>query len=946
MSEVLLQTKLHIPSPLPFLVPRPQLLQKLKAGLPGRLTLVSAPAGYGKTTLVAHWLLNLEGEAWHPAPEHTPISLADQESAAAQAGPQSPATAWLSLDESDNDPARFLAYLLAALQTAAPQVGLDAQALLQSPQPPLQEAYVTLLNDVAAHDTPLILALDDYHLVTTALVHRQVSFLLEYAPDHFHLILLTRADPPLPLSRLRARGQLNEIRQEDLRFSSLEAGDFFRKLGTPNLSPGQVAALETRTEGWVAGLQMAALSLQGHQDVDAFIRSFAGSHRYLMDYLADEVLEKQPARVRHFLLYTAILDRLCAPLCDAILDAKNATADTQSPTYPGDPGQPQSQQLLEQLQASNLFLIPLDEHRQWYRYHHLFRTFLQTRLLRKQPGNLSVLHRRAAIWYEEEGLVEEAVRHWLAADQTARAADLIQTVARSMLTRGQGETVRRWLDALPVDLVRARPHLSFAQAIALTFVRDVEGIESHLENVERAVHTDGGKELAQGEQEQLLGGVATYRAMVALWREDLVQARRLCHQALGYLEEKETYLRGVALLLLGMTRRQHNDLQEATNAYLQALEVGQNTGDVMLGNTAAINLAQVYVIQGRLRAAAGIYRQALALATDKQGRPLPLASGALVGLAQISRERNELDEAERYLAKAIPLARRAGLQEILLEATTTQALTKWAQGEWEDALARLARAEEMAHRYERQDLLPRLGALGAKISLAQSRLDTAVRWAQEYELHLQNEPDPWNEGPTLVLIQVIIARATRQEVDFDTLKQSITLLNRLQERAEEEGRLGSLMAILTMQALAHEAQGDKLGAVAALNRALSLAEPEGYVRQFADAGPQITRLLQRAAGMGRRSNVAYIGRLLAACRDVPPAPSTPPGVEPLLQPLTERELEVMHLIAAGLSNREIADTLVIALGTVKRHINHIYRKLGVHSRTQAVARSRDLGLVS
>jgi LuxR family maltose regulon positive regulatory protein len=585
----------------------------------------------------------------------------------------------------------------------------------------------------------------------------------------------------------------------------------------------------------------------------------------------------------------------------------------------------------------------MDDERRWYRYHPLFRDLLRQRAARGYPAaEIQEWHLRAGSWFARNDLVDEAILHWLEAGEYRRAADAIARIARSRLAHGEGNSVRRWLDALPTELVRDDPHLSLANATALTFVRDIEGVETHLENVERALQGDRRDVYEEDEVSHLLGGVAVYRAMVALWRGETDLTLQQCQLALDHLRGEDTYLQGLALLLQGSTHHGQGHLSKASQGFQEALEIGRETGDVMLFNTAANNLAGVHTIQGELHAAVDIYQEALSLARDSRNRPYPVAGGSLVGLARIHREWNHLKEAQNYADQALSLGRDAGLESVIIEAAITKALIQWAKYDWDGSRSHLQRAERLAQRYHRQGTLPLIAALRAKIDLTQGRLRAAEGWAQGCGLHLTDKPELQLEVPYLVLVSVVIHQAKERGAAI-LLGEAIQLLIRLRQQSDAHGRTGSLIAISIQEALAYDVTKDDARAMASLKQALALGEVGGYVRQFLDEGEPIARLLRRVVPQTDGSTRLYAASLLGAWKAI--SPPSPPEARNLVEPLTQRQIEVLSLIAAGLSNQEISDTLVIALSTTKKHINHIYGKLRVSSRTKAVARARELGLV-
>ncbi len=902
MATPLLNTKLYMPSPRPGLVVRPRLIERLDEGLHlGRkLTLVSAPAGFGKTTLVSAW-------------------------AASSGRP----VAWLSLDEGDNDPARFLAYLAAALRTVDVETGENAFA--DASTPAAAEASLTaLINQVAAAPEPLILVLDDYHLVIAQPVHDALTFLLDHLPDNLHLVIATRADPPLPVARLRGRGQLTELRLVDLRFTPDEAQEFLGRVMGLALSADNVEALSFRTEGWVAGLQMAALSLQGQDDVSKFVAAFTGSNRYILDYLLEEVLRREPEYVQAFLLQTSMLDRLCGPLCDAV-----RFDEAQSPV-----SNLQSQSVLEHLESSNLFIFPLDNERRWYRYHRLFADLLRQRLHQKHPDRVPGLHHRASEWLERNGLTAEAIDHALAAEDLDRAADLIEQNAEATLMRGEVATFLRWIGALPDDLVRARPTLCVLYAWMLLWQsQSLKVIESLLQDIEEG-------------DERVSGRVTALRGLMAGLRGQTGPAIELSRRALEQLPEEEQFIRMFATWILRTAQLVSGEGVVDDHALDEVFSMSQGAGNVMLSVMITCNRAELLMRQGRPREAAAAYQRAVDLATDAQGRRMPIAGQALIGLGELSREWGDLDAAERYLLEGIELTEQ-WTEVGPLDAYICLARVRWAQGDMDSAWDALWKAQELAVKFDLTDLDDLSVAMfQAWMWVAQGDLEPARRWAEERDLFkyidtpLQEEArDSYDlrmrKYELLVLARLLIA----QERPGEALK----LLESLVPVAEWRGRPGMLVEIYVLQALAYQAQGDPDRAMDALEYALSLAEPKGYVGTFAGEGEPMARLMREAAKRGIARNIApeYVGELLTALgveeRKAPAAP-LPPLPSALAEPLSARELEVLRLLNTHLSSTEIAERLCISANTVRFHIKNVYGKLGVHSRSDAVQRARELGL--
>lgn len=893
----LLTTKLHLPPARPAarLVPRPRLNARLDELPP--LTLISAPPGFGKTTLVSEWLASTH----HPA-------------------------VWLSLDDDDNDPFRFFTYLVATLQTLKAEVGETSLALLRSPQPTaLTAVLAALINDLAMFTTPFALVLDDYHVIAAHSIHEALTFLLDHLPPPMRVILIARADPPLPLARLRARDQLTELRADDLRFTPDEAAMFLHDVMHLNLTVADIAALEARTEGWVTGLQLAALSMRGRDDVVGFISAFSGSHRHILDYLAEEVLRRQPEDILLFLLQTSILDPLSGPLCDTVVGQVT--------------GQAGSQAMLESLERANLFIIPLDEERRWYRYHHLFAEVLRHHLQQTHPERISELHHRASVWYEAGGFVAEAVDHALAAHEAGRAAQLIEQAAQEFLGRGEVTTLQQWLQSLPEDAVRARPRLSVTYAWVMALQGQAQPLENWLEAAEQGLTDE-----ASTQSEGLRGEVTALRALVALNQQDLPRVITLCEQALQRLPAESAWSRGFIAFNLANAYKLSGNLTEAMRTFAEAIALGQAANNRLLTFFSLTSLADLQETRGQLHNAAATLRQAQQLTTDRAGRATPLASFALFGLSKLSREWNDLETADHYLQQAMELGHQVGfgLEGLLIDCLITLTLVRRGQGDVSGAQAAIQEAAQRAQAWNRPEVIVRVGAFEARLWLAQGQVEPALRWAQAAGLRVDGELTDWLEIEYATLARVLAAQGKPGE--------ALHVLERVRQQAEAAGHIGRTIEALALEALTYQALND-MAAMTTLERALSLAEPEGYTRIFLDEGGPMRRLISDLRlKIGNLQWRAYADKLLVAFGPSVTLP-TPTGhpqfrIQNLVEPLSDRELEVLRLVAAGYSNPEIAEKLIVSTGTIKTHVNNIYRKLEVKNRTQAAARARELGLLA
>jgi LuxR family transcriptional regulator, maltose regulon positive regulatory protein len=900
-----LATKLHLPRPRAQLVPRPRLLKRLTQGMEGTLTLVSAPAGFGKTTLLSQWVA------------HSGVPVA-----------------WLSLDPEDNDPVRFLSGMIAALQRLDHRIGRAALALLHTPQPAPPEAVLSLLiNDVAsAEGEHFALVLDDYHVIEALPIHRALASFMEHLPPQIHLTLATRADPPLPLARLRAHGQLIEVRAAELRFDTQEVSAFLHIVSELALSPEDIVMLEHRTEGWVAGLQLAALSLRDRVDVSTFLATFTGSHRFVLDYLSEEVLSRLDAPTQSFLTHTCVLERLCGSLCDAM----TLQEDEETP----------GQLMLEALEQANLFVVPLDDEHGWYRYHHLFADVLKSRLQQTQPFLLPELHYRASVWYEHHGMVAEAVQHALAAPDIARAARFIEEHALIVAGQGGTQTVLGWLNALPDALVRARPALCLAHAVLLMlFKRQSEAAEDRLQEAEHLIQAD-----TPAEQARIIQGwAAVIRGNMVRYTGDLVRTVALAHEALDLLPEREVIGRATALVYTAHAYQVSGDVTpESEHLVAGTLAPARASGNLFSILRSLTLLARLYVLQGRLREAATLYEEAVRVIGGPEVLQV-LSSGPACpfGLAEILYEWNKLDEAEQQLAQGMRLLEGATLvdADFMTLGYTALALLQHARGQAGQALATLDAFAHLAYtRHFVPHLVDRGVAIRAQVELAQGNLAAAMCWADASGLTSDDAPNYPREREYLILARVGLAQG-RSDPHSPSLQEALCFLERLLHEAEINARMGSVLEILTVRALALDAQGKRHGALTTLERALRLGAPEGYIRLFVDEGAPMRALLRLAHARGITPD--YVATLLLAFEEQSPSehPLNTDDPRGLVEPLTVREREVLRLLEAGASNRSIAHNLVLSLGTVKKHVSNIYGKLGVRSRTQALAHARVLHLL-
>jgi ATP/maltotriose-dependent transcriptional regulator MalT len=930
-SDALLATKLHVPRTQPGFVPRRRLAEALDEGLARGRVLVCAPAGFGKTALLADW---------------------------ARGGARP--VAWLGLDDGDSDPVRFWRYALAALDQARPGIAARVGALLGPPAPRSFDGLVTaLINELAADSRAdeALLVLDDYHQVDSWPVHESVAFLLESLPPGLTVVLAGRADPPLPLARLRARGQLAELRAADLRFTPEEAAALLGETAGSGMPAPLAEALTARTEGWAAGLQMAALSLRGHADPAGFVAAFSGSHRFVLDYLADEVLDTQPAQVRAFLLDTSVLERLSGELCDAVT------------------GRVDSQAMLQQVERAGLFLMPLDQVRGWWRYHYLFADLLRARQQAEQPGRTQALHRAAAAWFEDHDLADDAVRHALAAGDAAWAARVVERNVETLLGRSEGATLRRWLSALPAEAVRDRPRLFLAQAYGAAQGFQLEVLEALLDDAERAyaVNDDEPYHDLAGRPVSVLANVpaaiAFLRASVARLRGDAALAVSYNRKAVAQLGEDDwlmsSFLRwneAAADWLSGSLGPAERGLAEVLADLRAADEAVRRTGgrptEVLrhveggaeffagfLASRVRYDLGEVQRARGDLAAALATYRRPLDTAGESSQ---PAYAGvAHIGAAQVLYERNELTATLDHATRGVSLCRDLAFALPLAIGLTVVARIRQVHGDASGALEAMSEAERVELSPQVIALLNPVPAQRARLQLALGDVNAAAAWTAAAGLSPDDAPDYPREPSYLVLARVLLARGDPGP--------ALALLQRLLDAAASQGRTGSVIEIQALRALGLAALGDDASALSALAEALTLAHPAGYVRVFADEGEPMHALVAQLSAARSRDqpsvrpiDARYLAALERACGQAaagPPPRRAASSLPGLIEPLTERELEVLRLIAAGMSNQRIARDLVVALDTVKKHVTHVLGKLGATNRTEAAARARQLGLI-
>lgn len=890
MAESLLTTKFYIPPIRPELISRPRLIELLNAGLHRKLTLISAPAGFGKTTLVSEWVKKSD----------IPV-------------------VWLSLDKNDNDPTLFLIYFVSALnqiKEIEDAIGTKALNLLHSPQPPLIENILTLLiNEIAALSNKILFVLDDYHLIESQQIHDALTFFLENLPPNIHMVITTREDPRLPTGGLRVKDQLTEIRAADLRFTFSEASQFFHQATGLNLSENNVKALESRTEGWVAGLQLAAISIRGQSEITEYIKTFTGSNRFVLDYLIEEVLEQQPENVQTFLLNTAILSRMTGSLCDALNEQDNG------------------QETLEMLERSNLFIIPLDQKRQWYRYHHLFADLLRQRLHQRNPEKILVLHSRASLWYENNDFPFEMINHTLQAKEFDRAAVLIENNIDSIWQRGEHGKIREWLTLLPTDFITSKPHLCILQAWDLFTSGKLNSAEQSLKSAEEALKTSQ-EQIPEPEKKKILGRVAAIRAFIASYQGYLQETIHFANEALEYLPKIDPTWRVTAAIALGDAYNLSGGFEDAYRAYFEAVEVSKAGGNISM--IANLKLANTYKQQGLLHKANIICQQQFELAQETGMAQTVVAGWLLAVWAEVLAEINDLDQAFNRANQGIILTKQGKDMMVIGWSYLCLVQVLFSKCEYKNAQQIIKDFLQISRKYDIPPFISNpMAAWQARIWLVQSKLEAVQQWVHERGLDIDGDIDALREMEYLVLARMLIAQK-----NFDSTTK---LLQGMFESAKAGERIARVVEILNLQAINYQINNDDFNSMAALEQALQIAEPCGFIRLFVDEGPSMEVLLKKMKASNNKTK-EYINKLLSAFEGKPPVSTF--AAQSLVEPLSNRELEVLDLIAKGLTNQQIASRLFLSLHTIKAHTRNINQKLGTNNRTQATAKARELGLLS
>jgi LuxR family maltose regulon positive regulatory protein len=909
--EQLLTTKLNIPPIRLKLVNRPRLTTVLNRGLDQKLILVSTPAGFGKTTLVSGWVEALQSK---PPSGDQPKNI----------------IAWLSVDDNDNDPNRFLTYFTAALRHAEgiePNFGKGTFDMLKSPHPHSAESIlISLINEIADYPATFIFVLDDYHHIESQEVNHGISFLLEHQPPNFHLVIATREDPQLPLARLRARGQLSELRATSLRFTSSEAADFLNAVMELELSEEDIVSLESRTEGWIAGLQLAAVSMQGREDPSNMIKAFTGSHRLVLDYLIEEVLGQQPEHLQTFLLRTAILDRMNGSLCNAVT------------------GQSEGEATLIDLEHANLFIIPLDEERRWYRYHHLFSDLLRSRLQKSPSEDEADLHDRASSWFVEHGFIDDAIEHAHRARNYQRVVELVDENSESIWRSGGHTKLHRWLSDAPEELVLSKPNICILNAWNLFIRGQREEAEKMLDCLpagRAGAAQKKGSQKSTSDNKSLQGRAAAIRAFLASHRGDIPEIVEQSRKALEFLPEQDRSWRSAAAIALGDAYNFNREIENSVQMRLEAYELSKAANNIYLNLIASMKLAVSMRNQGKLHKVIELCDKQMQFAKENGVSKTDTVGWLLAVWGEALAETNDLDGALDLVIRGVELTERGA--DVASRGWAYLCLLRilYSRREWEGFETLLNKIDHFSREHR---VPPWVGnimeALKARALLAQDKIDSASNWVVDYGLDPDHAPQPIEEHMYLAFARVLSAQGQADE--------AIRLLERMLELAEEYKNTSRLVEILIIKALAHQKSGQTDQAKAELKRALTIAEPGGFIRIFLDEGPQLARLLSEVIEDGYASE--YASQLLSAFQ-IPSLLITPKTKmqvieDEFIEPLSEREIDVLRLIAQGLTNKEIAAKLYLSLNTVKVHNRHIYAKLNASSRIQAVSKAKALGILT
>jgi len=895
----LLKTKLFIPPARSGLVSRPRLIERLNASQQRRLTLISAPAGFGKTTLLSEWIASKNS--------HKQV-------------------AWLSLEKNDNDPVLLLSYIISAIRTIEPNFGSDNLETLQTPQPPpIHLLFNDLINDITGISNTIFLILDDFHLITAAQTNELVNRFVENLPQQIHLIISTRTDPSWRLAHMRAVGEMVELRAEDLRFTPEEVSSFLNLTMRLELSDEEIAALDARTEGWIAGLQLAALSIRG-RDANTFIRAFSGSHRYILDYLTEEVLDQQPPQRREFLLKTSILDRMTASLCNAVTQSKN------------------SQEVLEELEQTNLFLTPLDDERVWYRYHHLFADLLRNQLILSDPEGVSILHQCASEWFEEQGFTEETISHAFAAEDTMRVARLVEKFAWEMLQQNKYSILYSWIEALPDELVVKSPWLCVYKSWTRHWAGIREGGEDYLDIAEESISRtpaleDSGEDTRAAEVSTIPGYIATVRAHYAVINEEISRAVEQANLALRLLPVDDYFTRGTAGVALGAAYWGMGDVHRAEAAFAESASNSLKGGFNIRATSSLCYMGMQQVKQSRLQEAEETFREALILSTGPGGRRFPTAGYPLAKLGELRCEWNDLEQATADVFESVELCTQLGHVDLLAEAYVALARVQLAQRDYAGVSASLKHADRLSTETKLDAWIDTwLDDCRLRLWLNTGNLEQAQRWVRKRGLRADDPLNYHHELEHINLARVMVAIGIQGTSPNDQT-EVLDLLDRLLGAAESADWVHVSIKILVLKALALSCAGSTQEALVWLVKALTLAEPGGYIRTFVDEGRPMGKLLQQTLNQGVRRE--YVGKLLSTIEV-----ETAGQVETvILESLSPREMEVLGFLVTDISIPEIAGILYITEHTVRSHVKSIYGKLDVHSRIAAVQRAKELKLI-
>ncbi|MCB9450252.1 MAG: LuxR family transcriptional regulator [Anaerolineaceae bacterium] len=900
--ENLLNAKFFIPPLRTEHVPRVRLTEQLDAFPNRKLTLISAPAGFGKTTLVSEWI----------------ALLRQQDNGETQTASD---VVWLSLDESDNDLSRFLNYLIAALRRAYQDIGNAALDMLQTPQPiPVENILISLINEITEIPSTVFLILDDYHTIHTTAIDEALTYLIEYLPSQIHLVIATREDPQLPLARLRARGELTELRATDLRFTLTETAEFLNQAMGLNLAAEDIAALEARTEGWVVGLQLAALSIQRHKDAPSLIQSFSGNQRFVLDYLIEEVLDGQPESVQNFLLRTAILNQISGSLCDVVTERQD------------------SKTMLEMLENANLFIIALDQNREWYRYHHLFADLLRQRLHQTRSEEVPILHRRASEWYEQHGIIEQAIEHAVQAQDFERGATLIESIAEEIWGRDEHTKLRRLLDRLPEKLIHTKPQFCIYYAWSLIAAGQLDSAERSLEAAEEVLSIDT---LSTTSSKAIRGRIAVTRSYLAFFQEDVPAIARYARAAIEYLPNQVSVWRSIAIVALGDALSMKGDYASAYHAHIDAVEACKTTNKTYIVMLANLKLAINARHLGRLQQTIEVCQEQLSLAQESRMMYTTTAGCFLAVWGEVLAELDELDEALIKAKRGVALTERGG--DVLTRGWGYMCLARvlFSRGDYTDVETFIHKLESLDSRFDVPTWLMRqVTTWQVRVWLAQGNLPRTSQWLEQQGLDEHGQPNLKHELEYMVYARFLLAKGH--------LDEAISLLQRILTAAEAGGRTARIVEIQILRSLTYQERGDMDHAVAALEQSLGLAEQGGFIRIFVDEGPLMANLLYKTLERGIATE--YVCQLLAAFPAVEDARTVLPQMQhpdfEFIEALSDRELEVLQLIAEGLTNPDIATRLFLSPHTIKVHSRNIYEKLDVHNRTEAVARARGLGILS